>query len=288
MRTVVFNDREFGLGNLGPSMPDIRDKRFPRAALTQAADEGIESHGFIGSTLLHDQGAQSSCVGQSAGKLMEIKATVKWLNENRDSDEDIPIYNLSRSWPYLLGREAIGVTHFDAGCFMRDVIKGLAREGIPSEAVCEYDENELLTQRPDDAVAQAAHHKIAAYYSLRRVLEVKAALHLKHPVSYAQAVYENYTETTGRQGYFPRPAGRLISAHQTTIVGWDDLRNFKGWSTPGGFLTENSWGHDHGIDNPFTTEFTGPGGHYWLPYEALLVPDLLWDIWTVHDIPLVP
>lgn len=284
LRTIEWGGRQFGLGSLGPDIPDLRDKRLPRSFLRATLGVGVPPIAFVHSTPLHDQGAQGSCVGQSVAKMLEVQATKEVaFREGKEFYEVAPV-QLARAWAYALGRAAINTLPVDSGCHCRDVIKGIAKHGVPSEALVPYEEGELYTSFDDWAKQNALLHKIEGYYNLKSVDEIRAALSAHHPVSFAQPIYSGYERTTGEFGYFPVPRGSLLGAHQTTIVAYDDNHQTPDWLTKGAFLVENSWGAGHGIDNPFTeTE----GGHYWFPYEAAMNSDLCYDIWTVHTIPLI-
>jgi C1A family cysteine protease len=61
----------------------------------------------------------------------------------------------------------------------------------------------------------------------------------------------------------PDSGEEAIGGHAVLAVGYDDSQQV--------FIVRNSWGADWGM-----------GGHYTLPYEYILNPDLATDFWTLR------
>jgi C1A family cysteine protease len=61
----------------------------------------------------------------------------------------------------------------------------------------------------------------------------------------------------------PSRGEEVVGGHAVLVVGYDDAQKR--------FIVRNSWGSEWGM-----------GGHYTLPYDYIVNPDLATDFWTIR------
>jgi C1A family cysteine protease len=205
-----------------------------------------------------NQYSTSSCVGNACANALELLHIKEFGKEHHD--------DMSRLFIYWNARDYIGETRQDAGCFIRDAIKGMARYGTPYEKTWPFDQRYVTLQPNKKAYDEAEKHQILKYYRISetdRVYQVQYALSQGFPVVFGMKIFESF-EKTGRDGKVPvpNPAGEeFLGGHAMCIEGYDPER----------FIVENSWGKNW-----------GDAGYALVPKEVVESPSLSSDYWVIQ------
>ena len=234
-----------------PDLPDHRDMLFTASGLVRPLF--IDRLGM--SNPVEDQGHLGSCTGQATTSLVEITLGTP---------------PLSRLMAYYLGRVIESTVKQDAGCAIRDVIKGISKQGIAEESTWPYDIAKFKRKPLKAAFTEAAKlvPKIARYERIQVLEYLKQALAEGKPVVFGFSVPAFFQEASiASTGWCPVPVStdKIIGGHAVLAVGYDD-------TAPVPFIwVKNSWGTAWGIAGYFKMDqrwFTGPGG-------------LTDDMWTI-------
>jgi C1A family cysteine protease len=207
-----------------------------------------------------DQGNAGSCTGHGSAAAIAY---------DRAKDGESPPFTPSRLMLYYDGRAYEGSTSHDAGAMIRDVVKGAANMGVCDENYWPYQLSRLTTQPSSAAYAQAAKHKVSAYYAVSQDINtLKATIAAGYVVVFGFTVYSNFeSSAVDHTGLIPMPAGNNIGGHCVCLCGYSS-RNY--------FLFRNSWGTSWG-----DPDFPGYG---WMPAAYVTNPNLASDFWVVKTI----
>jgi len=253
-----------------PDVPDHRDHVYsaPLAHL-QALPDHVDLRPQF-SFQPFDQKSIGSCTSQA------IVAAFQFANEK----EGHPHVDLSRMFVYYQERVLEHSIGSDSGAQIRDGIKSVVKFGIPPESEWPYDgsaadENTGLfppgahaTQRPPPTTYQhALKHRAVSYSRVPQSLrQLQACLAAGFPIVFGFSVYSSLYDANGdpRSNVpMPRATDELLGGHATLICGFVGRQ----------FIVRNSWGPD-AQDN----------GHFYLPYEYVLDPNLADDFWVLHTV----
>jgi C1A family cysteine protease len=238
-----------------PDRPDPRDLIFaPRVDLLL-----LPRHIDLRSSCspVEDQGQLGSCTGNaSVGALefLEIKAG------------DKPFVDLSRLFPYYQARLIEGTVRQDAGAEIRDVVKGLAKFGVPSEKLWPYDVKRFATRPSAAAIADAARRKITSYHRIVGLGSMRQCLAEGFPVIFGFTVFESFeSDEVARTGVMSMPKinERELGGHAVLGVGYDDDTRL--------LTVRNSWGASW-----------GQKGYFRMPYGYIENASLSDDFWTIR------
>lgn len=144
----------------------------------------------------------------------------------------------------------------DTGLFFNQI------GGGPNGAVVRVALQQMLDHGypPVGAAAQAAKHKIAAYYAVPiDPASIKSALMAFGPLVISTPWFNSWFGPNAA-GVLPAP-DRVVGGHAIAMVGWDDAK---------GFRLQNSWGTGWGV-----------GGDCFLPYAYL---PKVWEVWKAADV----
>lgn len=145
---------------------------------------------------------------------------------------------------------------FDEGKFFGR-IGGTEQGAYPRAAMDEM----RTTGYPVVVTGDAGQHRIAAYYAVPTEIDaMKAALVSFGPLVYSTGWYWSWFSTTST-GLLRAPT-TLAGGHAILVIGWE----------PRGFLLQNSWGTDFGIEGRCT-----------LPWEYVGFPHS-WECWKTVDV----
>lgn len=156
----------------------------------------------------------------------------------------------------------------DAGADPRDGAKVMQKQGVGREDFWPYD-IARFTQKPPAAVyADAPNHRIAAYYRVVSLHNLKDKLAHNIPVGLAMLVFNGMERSTN--GIIPMPgqSEQALGGHWLTITGYCDRPD---WPGNGYVRLDNSWGAKAGDGT----------GCYFLPYAYLLNTQLCPVLWRV-------
>jgi C1A family cysteine protease len=211
-------------------------------------------------TPVEDQGALGSCTANAiagAYEYMQKRITGK--------DGDV-----SRLFLYYQERKAEGTVAQDAGAALRDGIVSLQETGICSENTWPYQIDTFSEDPSHAAYHEAKHHKIDAAFSIPiDLMSVAGCLASGYPIAFGVKIFESF-EDHGNHGRIALPAQgeKCLGGHAMLLVGYD--ANLKL------FLVRNSWGPDW-----------GDAGYCSFPFDYLMNPDYMHDLWTMrvtHDL----
>jgi len=224
-----------------PDIPDHRDLYFsgtlasrpPATVLPLFVDRlGLGNR-------IEDQGNLGSCTGNAATSALEIVTKSPT--------------QLSRLMAYYNARALEGTVSYDAGAYIRDAIKGLAKFGCCNETLWPYLIAKFRTRPVASAVTQALTviPKVSSYQRITTLEEVKIALSMKLPVIFGFSVpayFINNTVATTGWVRMPTNSDSVIGGHAVVAVGYDD----RSTATPKPFIwVRNSWSATWGIQGYF-------------------------------------
>lgn len=140
----------------------------------------------------------------------------------------------------------------DKGSQIGTGAKCLTKQGVCPELMFPYFPGQFKNNPSAACYKEARNHQMLAYYSVKTVDEMRAALSNKLPVVYGIPVYESFeSEQVARTGIVPMPKDgeKLLGYHCVWTYGHDDKTRL--------FIDQNSWGKKWGIDE----------GSFKIPYE---------------------
>lgn len=181
-----------------------------------------------------NQGDTSSCTGNSSA--LAIQARMPRMPDG--SFAPLP----SRLWLYYFARAKENDTAQDDGAQLADVFAAAAALGFPPESAWSFSEDlAKITAHPDYTAAfEAADQRlIKGAYRIttrgdQRVANVKAAIHLGHPVVWGTSLDEAFMDL-GPTDVWPGLTGPSVGGHAMVLHRFDgDM-----------FWTRSSWGEDY-------------------------------------------
>lgn len=244
-----------------PEPPDPRDRRFKldRPAATAPRRPAVLPMGQAIGVRIHDQGMLGSCTGHAATSMVEIA-----LRLVGDTGQ------LSRLFPYYLGREMIAETNVDNGAYNRDVVRSIVKFGVPSETVWPYKTAKVLTRPSSSAFARAEKFRLAnpdlVYERVEGLEAMLSAIDAGHPVMFGFLAFESIfgLNSTNNVMPLPGPNDPPVGGHAVVADGYDDATHT--------IWVMNSWG---------TT--WGKRGYFRMPYDWVTDQRrLVDDCWTVR------
>jgi C1A family cysteine protease len=204
-----------------------------------------------------DQGDTSSCVGNSTGAMCDFVE----LKEGHLGE------TVSRLFIYWNGRAPEHAIKEDAGCQIRDAIKGVAKFGVCMERTWPFNPLAILQRPSPQAFLEAKRHKVLSYWRVARdIAQMEGCLAHGWPFVFGISIYDSFeSSTVTKTGIVPMPGPTetLQGGHAVLAVGYDKKKQM--------LLCRNSWGTHWGLK-----------GHFWLPYAFAMNPDLSDDFWTIR------
>lgn len=255
---------------------DPKDRPYMRPKAMRLPASDWLSPAFMPS--IRDQGAQGSCTGHMARSMAQFLRAVGAQ----------PSLELSPAFAYLNGRVIEGTVKDDAGCEIRDVVKGLAKVGIASEKDCPYVASKLTTAASKAAYKNALQDVIAEYQRVdttagaaATLAGLKSCIHSGMPVGFGFSVFESFdAKSLEDRGLMPMQKGSMQGGHAVWIVGYDNDQ--KVLDQTGAFLIANSWGTAWGCKHPKIPG--GARGYFHMPYNYIANADLCADFWALKRI----
>lgn len=239
------DERDFLYGNLFtiparlPSYVDLRSKCSP----------------------IEDQGDIGSCVGNASVGGVEFVDL-----------RDPGFRDASRLFVYYNARKKIGMENEDSGCYIRDAVKSLVKDGVCSEKLWPYDITRFSFNPSKECYDDALLHRVTSYYRIKSLNEMRACLAEGFPVIFGFMVYESFmSDKVAKTGDAPMPSWwerwfkGSLGGHAVLAVGYDDVVNK--------LIVRNSWG-----------EGWGQKGFFTLPYGYITDKKLSDDFWTIRKI----
>lgn len=197
------------------------------------------------------QGTINSCVGNSVTAALEAVLKVS---------------DLSRLFVYYNARALEGRTAIDAGCQIRNAIKGIVTNGVSKEVIWPYNTSSFAVRPSSAAYTDAAPLKARiGYAQVTNLTALKTALATGLPVVFGFSVPDTFVSKTRYDGFLPYPVAgtKFVGAHAVTAVGYDDARSV--------VICRNSFGVNWGTS-----------GHFEMPYQWFSnMTGLVCDAWVL-------
>jgi C1A family cysteine protease len=189
-----------------------------------------------------DQGALGSCTGNGIAAVVEECYNRMGIGAVRTLMSRLQIYYNERAME--------GSINDDAGAFIRDGIKSVAKLGVAPETLWPYNIARFTEKPPQSAYDEAIKHQALTYATIDNngvQTHVKAALAARTPVVFGFSVYDAY-ENVGSDGVMHEPPANapLRGGHCTYLFGYETLswrvpRDRREWG-----LTRGSWSEGFG------------------------------------------
>lgn len=256
MRYVTVNGKRYHASGWKKDLPDDRDQHY-KVSFWQRfklpASATVRNSPYI--SKIEDQGSIGSCTCNSSTSVHEMVL--------KRSGVDV---QLSRLWLYAKVREFEGTPLTeDSGAQIRDVMKVLAKQGVPLESSYPYDTDKWQQEPPAALAPEAAKHQILVYYRCPTLAQIKASIWQGFSVvggfSCPKSLFSDATTKTGVIEY--APVKGFDGGHAVMFVGYDDAKRL--------LCFQNSWGPDW-----------GDGGYGYLPYDYV-ENGYADDFWTIRQ-----
>jgi C1A family cysteine protease len=239
-----------------PDLPDHRDllyariapkvAKLPRKVDLSSGCSPIENQRTLGSCTAH------ALVG--ALEFLEVKI-------------GCPFVDLSRLFVYYNERLIEGTVESDAGAFLRDGIKSLAKQGVCPEQSWPYDVSDFARKPGTSCYRTARKHRIKSYHRINGVDEMRSCLADGYPFVFGFTVYSAFeSKSVAKSGKLNMPnykTEKVEGGHAVMAVGYNHSAKR--------FLIRNSWDTDWGMNGYFT-----------MPYDYLADRNLSDDFWTIR------
>ena len=239
-----------------PQLPDLRDARLSRPALTSLPSK-VDLSTLPDMPPVYDQGQLGSCTANA------IAAAVDFANHKQDQKFLTP----SRLWIYYQERVIEGTVSQDSGAQIRDGMKAVNKLGVCPEADWKYDISTFAHKPPKQDYKDALKDKVVKYEAAPQDLfGVKSVLASGLPIVFGFTVYSSFEgPAVASSGILPMPAPSesVVGGHAVMLVGYDDAVDR--------FRVRNSWGTGW-----------GQAGYFEMPYQYATSSSLANDFWAVQ------
>lgn len=252
--TTIRNTSKYGWKR---DLPDKRDLKFKTIMPVKKLPEKVDLRPFCPKKV-YDQKNIGACTACAVAAAIEFDRIKQKLN---------PIFTPSRLFIYYNTRILEGTVQEDAGASLRDTMKSVSSYGAPSEILWPYIESKFMQKPSSQAYKDGLRHKILKYMSVEQTLaHIKGCLVEGYPIVLGISIYESFeTPEITKSGIIPMPKAdeTLLGGHAIFLCGFNDKTKT--------YLGRNSWGQKW-----------GQAGHFEIPYDYILDPDLASDFWTVR------
>jgi C1A family cysteine protease len=238
--------------NWKPSRPDPRDFRFKlRRPIKLPAKADVIRKNL---PPVLDQGSLGSCVGHGIAETAHVNLVATGKKP----------FLTSRLAIYYEARAIEGTVREDAGCYIRDAMKAMAKTGCGREPTWPYVIAKFTRKPPPKYYASAKRTKVTRYERVQHKLRnIKEALARGYPVVFGFEVPESFmSDAVASTGKMPMPKrGEAIQGgHCVIAIGYDDTHQ--------AVRCRNSWGKSWGFE-----------GDFWMPYKFIANPKWCDDFW---------
>lgn len=184
----------------------------------------------------------SSCVAHALSTIIEYHY-VKLTNSNKRFSTE-----------FIYGYRELGY-YIGDGMRIRDALKTIQKYGDPFQSDCKGNNNYqkamvTVNENINELKDLAYPHRISAYVRLTSADEMKTAIMTNGPIVVSMNWYNNYELMNNVYMY---DLSSDYSKHCIVIYGW----NKDGW------LVQNSWGSNFGIDGRFIVPYTFKFNEAW-------------------------
>lgn len=244
-----------------PDLPDQRDYEFDGVCALNALPPSVDLR--PNDNPVYNQGSLGSCTGNAIGGMFQF------VNKKDAGIDFVP----SRLFIYYGERAIEGSIKRDAGAYIRDGMKVIAKKGVCTEVTWPYDITKFTNKPSTEAFKEALNHQAITYQRIRDALpNMKQCLADGYPFVFGFTVYESFHSWSdvGKTGVMTMPAKteKVLGGHAVMAVGYDDEKQV--------VIVRNSWG-------------TGWGdkGYFYMPYAYIQNRNLTDDFWTLRKVELI-
>ncbi|MCK9542827.1 MAG: C1 family peptidase [Novosphingobium sp.] len=234
-----------------PDVPDQRDFLY-KGTFSFLLPSKVDLREFC--SKIEDQGSLGSCTAQA------LAGNIELLDKKSDND----YADVSRLFIYYNERKIINKVNEDSGAFIRDGIKTLAKNGVCSEDLWDYEIKKFKIKPSKKCYRDALKRRISSYKRLYTLSDILSCLAEGYPVVFGISLYDSFqTIEVSNTGIIPMPqkTENLIGGHAVLAVGYDKSEKI--------LIVRNSWGNKWGKD-----------GYFFLPFDY--VKSLASDFWTIR------
>ena len=265
-----------------PDKPDIRDKAFLPTAIKLPTPRFFFSPRIMPPR--GDQGDLGSCTGWA------VRGPIRLIKNRKGNEQDV---ELSPLFAYYNARVIENSVEEDAGAEIRDVVKGVHKLGIATDADWPYDIGKFADKPSATAYTNATQDLVKQYRRLPfyrdgiSLRALKEACVRHQPVTFGFSVYESFDDdSVYHLGLMPMPRKRrdqIIGGHAIWLAGYDNTINVLGQK--GALLLVNSWGEEWGCAHPEESAGgdarTARRGYFWMPMAYATNGNLCDDAWAL-------
>lgn len=258
MKKPTAKKSKFGFGWI-PDLPDTRDRAYSAPlGVLQALPPKVDLRPQCPPVV--NQGALGSCTANAI-------ASAHFFDQKKQAAAKP--FQPSRLFIYYNERRMEGTIPVDAGAYIRDGFKSIAKEGACPESLWKYNIAKYANQPSAAAYNEGLNHQAIQYMRVQQTLgQLKGCIADGYPFVYGFTVYESFPPSQDTNtGIVPLPSNgeAVLGGHAVMAVGYDDSKQY--------FIVQNSWG-----------EGKGDKGFFYMPYSYLTDTDLAADLWTVRTV----
>lgn len=240
-----------------PDLPDHRD--MPYAAplhIVKALPEKIDLRSKC--PAVYDQGQLGSCTANALAANFQFDKRL----------QKIQAVKPSRLFIYYNERAMEGSIDYDAGAYIRDGIKSMARDGVPAETLWPYKISKFTVKPSKKSYDTALTSQVSSYMRIdnSNLVLLKGCLADGFPFVFGFTVFDSFmSSAVAKNGIMPMPTTQeqVQGGHAVMAVGYDDAK--------GQFICRNSWGTSW-----------GEKGYFFMPYAYITNTNLCDDFWTIR------
>lgn len=237
-------------------LPDFRDHQYAKVSHTKLPPT-VRLDEDPSMPAPYDQLQLGSCTANAIAGAVEFDLRRQQLAD----------FMPSRLFIYWNERNMEGSVNSDAGAYIRDGIKSVAKLGVCSETDWQYDIGAFAQRPPDTAYQQALQTRATSYARVPRK-SLQRCLADGNPWTIGIAVYSSF-EQIGSDGMMPMPTPgeQMLGGHAPLGVGYATI-NGKLY-----YRVRNSWGTSW-----------GDHGYLWMPAEYTQNSGLSSDFWAIKTV----
>ena len=172
----------------------------------------------------------------------------------------------SRLYIYYNIRKEENTVSSDTGATMLDGIKSIQNYGACPEIIWPYERSNFVSKPTSQCYIKGSENKALKVRNINENLnDLKTALYKGYPIAFGIQVYQSFeSHSVAVTGHvrLPKYGETYLGGHAVTMVGYSDTKQC--------FIVRNSWGTSW-----------GDKGHFYLPYNYVLAPDLSSDYWII-------
>jgi C1A family cysteine protease len=239
-----------------------------------------------------DQKQAGTCTGQAGSEKLDLD--YRQFSDWQDRSIDPAQFKASASFIYKCNLIADGDLGTDAGSSLHQTAITISQMGSCLEALEPYNDHDFTKPPTSAQYAAAQLYRMQPYHYLPDLQSMKSCLAPSaagpgHSFIFGINVYDSFEAEWLIPGFMPVPDLRTeqcLGGHAQHAIGYDDTIAFPDGSK-GGFLVQNSWGSDWGVDAPGHSD----GGCYWMSYKFVNLNDpvngpCVSDAWISHTGPV--